>query len=230
EVKYQESADAYKADVESDLQNIAKYHLPLDGYRIEGWQFVDRAWLRSVIARLHAMRIHALLYFRSFVGSDATGTDDPKAYDEAIAKGYVATTADGRPYTFISNFGAPAAQIDFTNPSAVRWWQGRVTEALGLGADGFMQDFGEQVQVDMHFHDGSTGAEMHNRLPRLYHAATRQAVGNDVFFFTRSGYSGTPGSAADEGANFPGDETTDWPQSAGLASQTRDMLSRAIGG
>ena len=158
EVRYQEAADAYKADVEADLANIAKYHLPLDGYRIEGWQFVDRPWLRGVIARLKAMGIHPLLYFRAFVGSDNTGTDDPARYDEALSKGYVATTANGSPYVFVSNFSAPGAQIDFTNPAAVRWWQGRVRQALALGADGFMQDFGEQVQVDMHFHDGSTGA------------------------------------------------------------------------
>src|SRR4051812_43146822 len=230
EVRFQEGADDYRTDVEADLANIAKYKLPLDGYRIEGWQFVDRAWLKGVIARLKAMGIHPLLYFRAFVGSDNTGTDDPRAYDEAVAKGYVATTRDGRPYTFVSNFSAPGAQIDFTNPEAVKWWQGRVREALSLGADGFMQDFGEQVQVDMHFHDGSTGAEMHNRLPLLYHRATREVTGNDVFFFTRAGYSGTPGAVADESANFPGDETTDWSRSAGLASQTPDMLNRAIGG
>src|SRR5437764_3889595 len=93
-----------------------------------------------------------------------------------------------------------------------------------------MQDLGEQVQVDMHFHDGSTGAEMHNRLPKLYHRATRAVAGDKVFFVTRTGYSGAPGSAPDESANFPGDETTDWSQSTGLASLTRDMLNRAIGG
>jgi alpha-glucosidase (family GH31 glycosyl hydrolase) len=31
-------------------------------------------------------------------------------------------------------------------------------------------------------------------------------------------------------SNFPGDETTDWTRSSGLASQTTDMLNRAIGG
>ena len=51
-----------------------------------------------------------------------------------------------------------------------------------------------------------------------------------IFFFTRAGYSGTPGDAAYENANFPGDETTDWSPAAGLASQTPDMLNRAIGG
>jgi alpha-D-xyloside xylohydrolase len=51
-----------------------------------------------------------------------------------------------------------------------------------------------------------------------------------LWFFNRAGYSGLPGSAAYEGGNFPGDESTDWSQAAGLASSTPDMLNRGIGG
>jgi len=190
------------------------------------------------IAELKTRHIHPLLYFRAFVGLDATGTDDPKQYIRALARGYVATRADGTPYTFTSNFNAAAAVVDFTNPAAVRWWQARIRSALNLGADGFMLDFGEQVLLGMHFHAGSTGAQMHNRLPVLYDRVTRQAVssyerqhpGRHIFFFTRAGYSGTPGNAAYENANFPGDETSDWTRSSGLAAQTPDMLNRAIGG
>ena len=91
----------------------------------------------------------------------------------------------------------------------------------------------------MRFADGSTGATMHNRLPVLFHRATRRAIDayrrahprhGDVFFYTRSGYSGLPGSVAYESATWPGDETTDLSRSAGLASQAPDMLNRAIAG
>jgi len=50
------------------------------------------------------------------------------------------------------------------------------------------------------------------------------------FFFTRAGYTGSPGTAAYENANFPGDETTAWDRMSGLGSLTNDMLSRAVGG
>ena len=228
----------HQREVEGDLRDIDHLHVHLDGYRIEGWQFLPRAVLGRVIAELRRRHIHPMLYVRGFVGKDAIGTDSRAAYDEALAKGYVATHANGTPYTFISNFNADGAQIDFTNPAAVRWWQGRIREALDLGADGFMEDFGEQVLTDMRFHDGSTGAQMHNRLPKLFHHATRVAVdawerahpGRHVWFYTRASYSGTPGSAADEGGNFPGDETTDWTRAAGLASLTTDMLNREVGG
>jgi alpha-glucosidase len=239
EVGYPSEAPAtYEAQVESDLQNIARYHLPLRAYRIEGWQFVPRAFLERVIAQLHARGIHALLYFRAFVGEDNTGTDDPSEFQTAVDDGYVAKTANGQPFIFISNFNDPAALIDFTNPAARSWWQQRIDAALDLGADGFMLDFGEQVQPGMQFYDGSTGEQMHNRYPVLYQQATREDVDayarshphRSFFFFTRSGYTGDPGTAAFENANFPGDETTDWSVSSGLASQTPDMLNRAIGG
>lgn len=228
----------YYGEVESDLANFHRYHVHVDAYRIEGWAELPEAQLRQVIAQLRALRIHPQVYFRAFVGTDTTGTDFPADYNYAISHGYVATRADGSPYVFVANFNAPTALIDFTNPAARRWWAGRVRHALGLGADGFMQDFGEQVMPDMHFHDGSTGLEMHNRYPVLYHQTTRQIVdayershpGRRIFFYTRSGYSGTPGSSAYENANFAGDETTDWSRSGGLASLTTDMLNRAVGG
>ena len=238
EVRLGESAGAYAADIQGDLANFDRYHLHVDSYRIEGWQFLPRPTLVRDIAALRARHIHPLLYFRAFVGADSTGTDDPAQYDYAVRHGLVATHGDGTPYVFTSNFNANGAQIDFTNPAAVAWWQQRIRAALNLGADGFMQDFGEQVLADMHFHDGSTGDTMHNRLPIIYDRATRQVItayerahrGRQLYFFTRAGYSGTPGDAATENANFPGDETTDWTPASGLASQTPDMLNRGIGG
>jgi alpha-D-xyloside xylohydrolase len=225
---------AYEAQVRDDLRQIDRTGLPLDAYRIEGWEFFSRDTLRELIAELKRRGIRPILYFRAFVGMDEIGTDDPADFDEAVSKGYVAKTPTGQPYIFVSNFQAPAALIDFSNPEAVTWWHGRIREALELGATGFMQDFGEQTQSDMVFHDGSTGAEMHNRYPLLFHRATRaflDAVGrDDVVFYTRAGYSGVPGSAADESSNFPGDETTDWSRSSGLASLTTDMLNRGVGG
>jgi alpha-glucosidase len=236
EVRYpSDDAAHHQAEIEADIADMRKHRVKLDGYRIEGAAELPPKVLAKDIARLKRLGVHVLVYFRGFVGKDTTGTDSPSEYDEAVAKGYVATHADGSPYTFTSNFNADGAVIDFTNPAAVAWWQARIRRALRLRADGFMQDFGEQVFDDMHFHDGSTGAQMHNRYPVLFHRATARAVASfrrrhprrRIWWFVRSGYSG---SARYEPASFPGDETTDWTRSSGLASQTTDMLNRAIGG
>jgi alpha-glucosidase (family GH31 glycosyl hydrolase) len=80
---------------------------------------------------------------------------------------------------------------------------------------------------------------MHNAYPTLFHRVTREAVEEwerahpdrgPVWFFTRAGYAGRSGSARYEGSNFAGDGNTDFSRSSGLASQTPDMLNRAIGG
>lgn len=229
---------AYLAQVHSDLAGIRRYRLPLGGYRIEGWERLTASELRGVVAALHRMRLHALSYLRPFASEDVAGTEAPGTYQYVLAHRLVATAANGSPFVFGDSLGGKAVLLDFTNPATVRWWTAHVRRALELGADGFMQDFGEEVMPDMHFHDGETGLSMHNRYPVLYARLTRRVLEQymrahprrRLFFFSRAGYSGSPGSAAYEGGNFAGDETTDWTRSSGLDSVVPDMLNRAIGG
>ena len=152
--------------------------------------------------------------------------------------GYSVKNAQGQTYVTTGTLAQTIGLIDFTNPAAVRWWKGEVAKVLNLGFDGFMADFGEEVVAGMHFHNGQTGATMHNLYPVLYMKSTREAVdayersrpNRQIWFYNRAGYSGTPGSAAYEGGNVPGDEATYWGQGSGLASLAPDMLNRAIGG
>lgn len=236
-----ETTADYEHEVESDVVNIARYRLPLTAYRLEGWgyptpgnlgialhTYISPGLQARVFATLRRRGIHPLVYLRPWI----TPGSSP------VRQGLVARTASGQPYYTTGTTGQPFALLDFTNPAAVRFWERAVAAALDTGADGFMQDFGEEVLTGMRFHDGQTGATMHNEYPVLYARATRQALnlyqrrhpGRQLFFFTRSGYSGLPGSAAYENANFPGDETTDWGHASGLASLTSDMLGRAVDG
>ena len=229
---------AYYAEVEQDLVAIVRYHLPLTGYRVEGWDTLTDAEDEHIFAQLHKLGIHPLVYFRAYVGKHENTTHGGEDLSYAVEHGYVATTASGAPYLFEDPEDGLAAVIDFTNPAARAWWASRIDAAFDMGADGFMQDFGEQVLPGMHFHDGQTGLTMHNEYPVLYDRATRQAItayarrhrGRTFFFFVRAGYTGDHGSAAFENGTFPGDETTDWSHASGLASIIPDMLNRAIGG
>ena len=229
---------AYAALVQQDIVNIDHYRLPLTAYRVEGWDTITNNQNRQIFRQLHTRQIHPLVYFRAYVGKHANYTHGGGMLDYAVEHRYVATNAAGAPYLFADPELGTGAVIDFSNPAARAWWAQRIDAALDMGADGFMQDFGEQVLPDMHFADGETGTSMHNRYPVLYHQATRQALdaygkrhsGRSFFLFTRAGYTGRPGSAAYENANFPGDETTDWTHSSGLASIIPDMLNRVVGG
>ena len=225
----------YQAKVASDIDHLAAGDAPDSGYRIEGWAVLAPADLAADLARLARLHIHALLYFRSFAAEDAAMTEAPTVFTDAVAHGYGATTAAGTPYITTDSFGGPAVVIDFSNPAARAWYAGRITAALDLGADGFMTDFGEEVQPDMHFADGQTGATMHNQYPVLYQRLVAQTVGSyeashpgrAIWYFNRTGYAH---SAGFERGNFPGDETTDFSASSGLASQAADVLNRGIGG
>jgi alpha-D-xyloside xylohydrolase len=233
-----ETAASYEAKVRQDLRDLDRYRIPLRAYRLEGWRILPRAVLRDLVARLHRRGLRVLFYFRAFVANDVAGTEPTGIFEDALRRGVVARTEAGTPYLFGNSFGGISALIDFTDPAARSWWGDQIREALDLGADGFMQDFGEEVMPGMVFHDGSRGLPMHNRYPALFHATTRRILDAYVrrhpkrqpFFFTRAGYTGRPGGAAYENANFPGDETTDWTRSSGIASVVPDMLNRAVGG
>jgi alpha-glucosidase len=238
-----ETQSDYESNLNQDIANIDRYHLPLSGYRIEGWGFrnadndglllyhprlVSFATQSKIIAELQRRHIHPLGYLRPFI-TPGSAPD---------REGLTVRRADGQTYTTSGTLGQHIAELDFTNPAAVRYWRLEVAKMLDLGFDGFLADFGEEVLYDMHFANGETGQTMHNRNPILYMRATREAIDSyershprrQLWFYYGGGYSGTPGSAAYEGGNIAGDEATNWGQASGLAALAPDMLSRGIGG
>lgn len=233
-----DDANSYEAKIWEDLAQIDALKLPVKGYVFEGWEILPRETSKTIIKALHDRNIRAYLYIRNYVGFDVANTERPETFTEALQEGYVVNDAVGLPYLFGTPFGGLGAAIDFTNPAAIEWWEGRIREMLvELGADGFMQDFGEHIALDMHFFDGSTGQTMHNNYPTVFHQTTRKIIddierktGRHIFFWTRAGYSGRQGSSGFESSNFPGDETSDWSRASGIASLTTDMLSRGATG
>jgi alpha-glucosidase (family GH31 glycosyl hydrolase) len=234
-----ETPQSYREKIEQDLADIARLDPPLSAYAFEGWGLLnDDTYVRGVIERLHARGIKAVLYVRAFVADDALRTQSPTDVQEVKQRRLVARRPDGSPF-FFDVSGSPAMLLDFTNPGTREWFDARVRRMLDLGADGFMEDFGEQTMDGMRFNDGSTGAQMHNRMAVLYHRTGDRAIRRwershpgrgPIWMFNRAGWSGRPGSAAYEQGNFPGDETIDWSEASGLASLAPDMLNRAVGG
>ncbi len=236
------SAETYEAEIRTSIRKIDRLRLPYKAFSFEGWWLLEQTGrLDDVIRLIRRHGMHPLVYFRAFAGNENYGYEDDAAFRTAQDQGYAATRADGSPYVFGNTFdpAKQAVQLDFTNPRTRAWWRARVRAALDAGADGFMQDFGEETMWEMRFADGSTGRTAHNRYPVDFHRTTRRIVEEwhrqhprrtEPMFYVRSGYSGRPGSAAYESANWCGDYESSWSRTTGIGALTTDMLNRAVGG
>jgi sulfoquinovosidase len=233
-------AEQYSDDVMADLDEIERLDLDFEHFAIEGWALLEtHGTLEQVMDRMRDLGIRPVNYYKPFVGGGEQ-TERPGKLEEAIEGGFLATTMLGTPFLFGSpvDVDGIAGLLDVTNPEAVAWYQDRIVDGLDLGFEGFMQDFGEQTFEDMHFADGSTGREMHNRYPVLYHRLTAEVLDayveqhpeREPWFYVRSGYTGRPGSAAYEPTSWGGDNTADWSRASGIGAVIPDLLNRSLGG
>src|SRR5690606_26910682 len=66
---------------------------------------------------------------------------------------------------------AGMAYVDFTNPEATRWYQAELRRLLEMGVDTFKTDFGEEIDTEVAYFDGSDPERMHNYYTYLYNKA-----------------------------------------------------------
>jgi alpha-D-xyloside xylohydrolase len=84
--------------------------------------------------------------------------------------------------------------IDFTNPEAVAWFRDTHRRLLAQGVDTFKTDFAEEVPADARFHNGLTGAEMHNPYPLMFQREVFEAIRGHHGRAVIWARSGAPGS------------------------------------
>jgi alpha-D-xyloside xylohydrolase len=150
-------------------------------------------------------------------------------YDDVANAGYLIQHPGGGPYAHRlgNNPDWLGTSIDFTNPEAVAWWQGKLRSFLELGVSGFKTDFGEQVPEDAVFHDGRTGDEMHNLYPVLYNEATWAVVSEfDGALLARSAWAGSQRFSG----IWAGDQSADFSPWSGLPSAIVAGLSAGMSG
>jgi alpha-D-xyloside xylohydrolase len=71
------------------------------------------------------------------------------------------------------------AVLDFTNPEAIEWYQGKIKGLLDLGVSVIKVDFGEAAPMDGIYSNGRTGFYEHNLYPLRYNKAV-----SDITFET----------------------------------------------
>ena len=218
---------AARARVVEQLDRVAQHDLTVGVMGVDGWQEVPD--LDGLFEQAAAQNIRLASYINPFIGVRAPWFEKARALDVLVHD------ASGSPYVFINSFNSATGLVDFTAPNAKEFWREPIEHMLDLGFRAWMHDFGEEVQSDMYFASGETGATMHNAYPVAYAAITKSIVdewvarhpGESVFFYMRTGWTG---SVASTGGVFPGDETTDWGPGSGLPSEIPAMVNLAVSG
>ncbi len=129
-----------------------------------------------------------------------------------------------------SNFGdlEYGGRIDFTNPDAVRWYQGLLQNLFDLGAEVIKTDFGEKVDSDAIFYNEMNSQDLHNLYALLYQKAafdiTEQHYGKDhAIIWARAGWTGCQRYPV----HWNGDCASTWD---GLAGTIRSGLHIGLSG
>lgn len=136
------------ARVDTLLAGYSKYDLPVrtilldspwslryNDFKIDTLRYPDpEQWF----TRLQNNGYRVVLWMTSMVNSisdDTRITDSGDWFNEACKKGYVAGKGDQ-----IDWWKGRGGFIDYTNPDAVRWWQGLQQEVFDYGIDGWKLD------------------------------------------------------------------------------------------
>jgi alpha-glucosidase (family GH31 glycosyl hydrolase) len=203
------------------------HHLPCGAH--EGREEAERARTDA----FHRAGLARLVYFNPSVCVSYR-----EVYDRAAAAGALQRTPGGAPFAYPAFVGGsgpagfteePLAQFDFTHPATAAIYGDLVREAVSLGADGWMEDFGESTPPSIVQHDGSTGDAAHNRYPVDYHCAVQRiarGLGRPLVRFQRSGWTGAARCAE---VVWGGDPTTVWGFD-GLSSAATQVLSIGLSG
>ncbi len=164
----------------------------------------------TMVAELHRMGFHFLVYFNSFVDSKS------RIWNE-IPHDYLIKHEDGSPYMMLIPTLDWGSILDLTNPAAWEWAENKMKKAIEMGVDGWMADYGEWLPYDSRVAEGE-GKKFHNLYPLLWHRLNLEVMEKysderNFVYFTRSGYIGDQALTP---VYWPGDQSTDFAVDDGL--------------
>ena len=186
--------------VTSFIQGMADRELPLsvfhfDCFWMREFHWCDFEWDRRVfpdppgmLARLKERGLKICVWINPYIAQRSS------MFTEGVKNGYFLQRPDGTVWQ-TDQWQPGMAVVDFTNPAACRWYQGRLRALLDMGVDCFKTDFGERIPTDVVYHDGSNPEKMHNYYSLIYNKTVfdllREERGEgDAVLFARSGTAG----------------------------------------
>ena len=182
-----------EAQVRDVAAKLRQYRIPSDVIHLDtGWFETDwRSDYQFSPTRFPhpaaMMRDLAKLGFHVSLWQYPYFTRKNKIWDELLQGGYAVRDQAGR-------IGLEDATLDFSNPDAVRWYQGKLEGLLNLGASAIKADFGEGAPLTGLYHSGRTGWYEHNLYPVRYNKAvyeiTKRVTGDGIIW-ARSAWAGS---------------------------------------
>ncbi|MFE9907199.1 alpha-xylosidase [Streptomyces clavifer] len=222
-----------EATVTSFVDGMAERGIPLsvfhfDCFWMREYQWCDFEWDPAVfpdpegmLARLKAKGLRICVWINPYIGQKSA------LYAEGAEKGYFVRTPDGDIWQW-DKWQAGMALVDFTDPEATAWFQGKLKGLLDQGVDGFKTDFGERIPTDVVWHDGSDAERMHNYYTHLYNKAVFEVLEEErgqgeAVLFARSATAG--------GQQYPVHWGGDcWSSFEAMAESLRGGLSLSLSG
>ena len=223
-----------EATTSSFIQGMADRQIPLhvfhfDCYWMDAYEWCNFEWdpatfpdPKGMLKRYHDRGLHICVWINPYIGQKSC------LFKEEKENGYLVKKKDGSVWQ--TDLWQPGmALVDFTNPDAVAWYQGKLKTLLDMGVDCFKTDFGERIPVkDIMYFDHSDPVKMHNYYTYLYNQAVfelleRERGTGEAVLFARSATVG--------GQQFPAHWGGDCSASyVSMAETLRGGLSLSLGG
>ena len=228
------TTDYDEGTTSSFIQGMADRDIPLhvfhfDCYWMEAYEWCNFIWdpktfpdPKGMLKRYHDRGLKICVWINPYIGQKSP------LFKEGMEHGYLIKKQNGDVWQ-TDMWQAGMGLVDFTNPEATAWYQGKLKTLVDMGVDCFKTDFGERIPVkEIAYYDGSDPVKMHNYYTYLYNKAVfdllvKERGEGEAVLFARSATVG--------GQQFPahwgGDCSANYPS---MAETLRSGLSLACAG
>jgi len=164
------------------IDGMKDHEIPLDVFHFDcfwqkGFEWSNMEWDRDefpdpegLIKKIHDRGIKVCVWINPYIAQKG------KMFEEGKKNGYFVKRENGNIWQW-DLWQAGNAFVDFTNPAAVKWYQGKLQALIDMGVDCFKTDFGERIPVDdAVFFDGSDPKREHNYYTLQYNQAVYDTI------------------------------------------------------
>ena len=165
----------------SFVDGMAERGIPLSVFHFDCYWMKENEWcgfqwdedvfpdVEGLLRKLHDRGLKVCVWINPYIGQKSP------TFDEAAEKGYLLMRPNGDIWQWDLWQGGLGV-IDFTNPDAVAWYQGKLRGLMRQGVDCFKTDFGERIPTDVVYHNGADPTWMHNYYTYLYNKAVFDVI------------------------------------------------------